>query len=86
MKPPPNDYHVMRSMDLGEQIYHPWLPKRLAEKLAAVLQEIEDDRRSRAKDKRLCVARSHAGVDRNREDKAAFDSYYVARERKRGAE
>lgn len=63
----PNDHHVMRSMEMGEQIYHPWLPKRLAEKLAAVLQEIEDDRRSRAKDKRL------------RQDKAAFDSYYVKR-------
>lgn len=40
----PNTFHVMRSMDAGEMIAHPWLPKHLAEKLAAVLNEIEDDR------------------------------------------
>ena len=47
MKPTPNTFHVMRSMDVGEMIAHPWLPKHLAEKLAAVLNEIEDDRAAR---------------------------------------
>lgn len=60
-----NNYHVMRSMDQGEYIFHPWLTKPLAEKLAGVLREIEDDRRLNAEDKRL------------RNTPEAFDSYYV---------
>jgi len=47
MKPSPNKFHVMRLMDAGEAIACPWLPKHLAEKLAAVLNDIEDDRAAR---------------------------------------
>lgn len=67
MKPASNNFHVMRSTDTGETTAQPWVPKNLAEKLAAVLNEIEEDRVARLHGKNADAARE-SGVG---------DFYYV---------
>ena len=60
-----NNYHVMRSTDSGEFTFFPWVTKGHAEKLATVLQEIEDHRRLSSKNKTL------------RDMPEAFNIYYT---------
>ncbi len=47
-----NNWHVMRDHDVGTQLFHPWLTKDHATRLAALLNEIEEERISKLGGKR----------------------------------
>lgn len=64
----PNTFHVMRSTEAGEQIAHAWLSKRLADEMAALLNEIERERVCRLIGRKHFAAAWREGVG---------DRYYV---------